>query len=294
MFSTSDKDSVSLIPIAREQAKIGRRGPNSSNKNSTVFHYNLIQHMLDNAMNLCMAPFSHCSSQFRDKEVVNQHSAPLAIPSEVYLTDTEGKADPLNKTNYKTSVSKNRTFQTIDTTLNSSNQSSREDDNVFDGNDVPKTLIISYSDIENTKSSIEYDSEGNQINLQQSISSISCPSFKNLSTTSSVDYLLDDCEDLGHIDLSCITRESISSRTYGTALPLLESKDSLLSFESSSKSDGTSAVLDLLSFGSEGKDAKSMTDLSHLCEESIQSSYYSERFDESLVISQHHQYHHHR
>lgn len=240
--------------------------------------------ILESALNLCWMPFSHCNSRFQNKGTNAADTGPDAIPSEIYVADVHEENNLHGASKYKLSgVSRNHTFQTMETALNSSYQSSRVNNDSFETRCIPKTIILTYSDIDVSESSINCDNDGNQIRLQRSISSISCPSlFKNLSMNSSIYHAFDDFSQDIDINVSSATGDVVSSKKEKSPCLLLDSKDSLLSFDGSSKSQVSSDLLDLLSFSSEDKHVNSRTDLTYLCEESVQTSYYSGRFDESL------------
>lgn len=242
--------------------------------------------IMESALNLCWVPFSHCNSCVQNKRnSTDECNLPVAIPSEVYIEGARARQMPRCKLSGV--VSKNHTFQTIETALNSSYQSSssRIDNNSSETQCIPRTIIFNYSDMDVSESSTDHDSKGYQIQLKRSISSMSCPSsFRNISRSSSIYNMLDDSQDID-ISVSSVTAENNGSKLEKSACLLLESKDSLLSFDGSSHSQGSSDVLDLLSFASEDKNLMSNTDLNYLCEESIQSSYYSGRYDESLSVA---------
>jgi len=247
----------------------------------TTRNSNLLTSVLESISTMCWVPFSTCNSRFQNKVAANTKDCDIDFPSEVYLVNVHEEDKKLSRV-----LSKNHTFQTAEMTAVNSSRSSRVDIHSFEAQRIPKTIIISNSDIDASEPSVYYESNENQIHLGRSISSISCASswFKNASINSSIYQLLDDSQDIVNI-ASTVTGEcSTSSIKKKLSCPLLDSKDSLLSFDCSSHS---SDALDLLSFASEDKNViiNSGTDLNHLCEASIQSSYYSGRYDESLFTT---------
>jgi len=241
--------------------------------------------MFDKTMNYCNALSAGFSDfkkkRAKEKSSFGYHHRQSSIPSEVFLAD-------LSKTNASADgsickcVSKTTTFQTTDTTLyNSSYEQGTKD--FEESSDI---LFQNSEHINLNSSSRRNRAQHQDLVLQFSeVSSISCPSFSDQSADSSRVYSED--KQLGDIHLMQDFEEMSIGVGMGTdSIADSDGKDSLLSFENSSISGGSDAVLDMLSLDSEeyGEEGDGHTRLSNLCEQSVQSSTRSDgdQFDDSL------------
>lgn len=183
-----------------------------------------------------------------------------SIPSKVYLTDSSHQHSSSDKSIGRDIVLKTKTFYSVDSTLLSSQQSSKAETNT-------EECILLADDgcaITSTRKYFEDDNLNNdetELVLQRSVSPLSFPSFGGQSFSSKEYYSLEDniVQGLGLGSAASIIP------------PTIESKDSLLSFDVSCVSGGSDALLDILSMDSdEGEDlGKTLNDI---CEQSVQSS----------------------
>ena len=202
------------------------------------------------------------------------------IPREIYLDEKKSLQISTHKNQYRF-VTKNQTFQTTDTTLQSSHYSSRDED-------IVDALIRSDSDMENDESKSQEARDGkiHEFSFIRAISSISMPSFSGKTLTSSKDSCISLGDDqLGDFDFSEIqdlTKDLIENGNNSNSRSL--SKDSLLSFDVTEVSRRSDPLLDVLSFDSScDEDDQLSSQLSELCEFSVQSSQQNENFDDSLL-----------
>jgi len=207
------------------------------------------------------------------------------IPKEIYLDEKTSLQISTHKNQYGF-VTKNQTFQTTDTTLQSSHYSSRDED-------IVDALIRSDSDMESdeSKSQEARDGKEHKFSFIRSISSISMPSFSGKTlAASSRDSSRDSCislgdDQLGDFDFSEIqdlTKDLLENGNNSNSRSL--SKDSLLSFDVTEVSRRSDPLLDVLSFDSScDEDNQLSSQLSELCEFSVQSSQQNANFDDSLL-----------
>lgn len=202
------------------------------------------------------------------------------IPREIYLDEKKSLQISTHKNQYRF-VTKNQTFQTTDTTLQSSHYSSRDED-------IVDALIRSDSDMENDESKSQEARDGkiHEFSFIRAISSISMPSFSGKTLASSKDSCISLGDDqLGDFDFSEIqdlTKDLIENGNNSNSRSL--SKDSLLSFDVTEVSRRSDPLLDVLSFDSScDEDNQLSSQLSELCEFSVQSSQQNANFDDSLL-----------
>jgi hypothetical protein len=243
--------------------------------------------MFDKTMNYCNA-FSAGYSDFKkDANKLAKEASSFvyqrqrSIPSEVCWAD-------LSKTNASADrsickcVSKTTTFQTTDTTLYDSSYEQGTKD-FGESSDI----LFQNSEHQNLDSASRWNCAHAHHDLVlkfSEVSALSCPSFSDQSFDAPRAFSED--RQLGGIHLL----RDFEEMSIGVGMEALstdsDDKDSLLSFENSSISGGSDAVLDLLSLESEeyGEEGEGHTRLSNLCEQSVQSSTRSdcEQFDESL------------
>lgn len=203
------------------------------------------------------------------------------IPGEIYLDEKTSLQISTHKNQYRF-VTKNQTFQTTDTTLQSSHYSSKDED-------IVNALIRSESDMEHDESTSQEARDGkeHEVSFIRSISSISMPSFsgRTLAASSKDSFLSLGDDQLGDFDFSDIqdlTKDLVENGNNSNSRSL--SKDSLLSFDVTEVSRKSDPLLDILSFDSSSdEDNKLPSQLSELCEDSVQSSQQKANFDDSLL-----------
>ncbi len=165
-----------------------------------------------------------------------------SIPSEVYLTES-------SRTNFSSDkLFKVRTFHSVDTTLLSSQQSKTEVDS------DEECLLLA-----GERARKPYHEDETDIMNQRSVSPLTFVSFGGLSFSSKEPNIPDE-----NIVQDLVSAASIIQ-------PNIQSKDSLLSFDVSSVSKGSDAILDALSLDSEDVEDRGIT-LNEICEQSVQSS----------------------
>ncbi len=204
--------------------------------------------LLDKPLNL-LNPFACLEIVGNNTDDDNFSSC--SIPSKVYLTDSTRPSLSNDQSDGKNIVMKT-TFRTVDTTLLSSQQSSRSGEFILLGN---KSIEQSREDAD----SRDFVYDDSEILRKRSVSPLSCPSFGGYSYKSHDSNTKEE-----HKLLDIVSAASI-------IIPKAGSKDSLLSFDESKASRGSDLLLSILSMDSEDA-ADRLNTLNDICNDSVPST----------------------